>query len=84
MPGRLMVGGGFTYRSLYYVDDSMLERIPGAVTADGMLSYDIARYHAAVNVQNMNNALSYSSAFGNGYATPSAGRTVIGTIGIRF
>lgn len=84
MPGHLLVGGGFNYRSQYYVDNAMALRIPAAVTADAMVSYDIKRYHAALNVQNVNNALAYSSAFGNGYATPVAGRTFIGSVGIRF
>ncbi|OUI87902.1 TonB-dependent receptor [Acetobacter sp. DmW_043] len=84
MPGSLVVGGGFNYRSAYYVDDAMLMRIPAYVSADAMISYDLSHYHAAVNVQNLNNALAYSSAFSSGYATPVAGRTVIATFGIRF
>ncbi|MEN3166214.1 TonB-dependent siderophore receptor [Gluconobacter sp. OJB] len=84
MPGHLLVGGGFNYRSQYYLDNAMSLRIPAAVTADAMISYDIKRYHAAVNVQNLNNTLAYSSAFANGYATPVAGRTVIATVGLNF
>jgi len=84
IPGRLVVGGGFNYRSQYYLDDAMTLKIPAAVTADAMTSYDIHGYHVALNVQNLNNALTYTSAFSSGYATPISGRTFIGTIGLRF
>jgi catecholate siderophore receptor len=84
LPGHLLVGSGVNYRSAYTVDDAMLLRIPSAVTIDAMLSYDIDQYHVALNVTNLTNRLAYSSAFGNGYATPVAGRTITLTAGIKF
>ena len=85
LPGHLLVGGGLNYRSDYYVNDANTLRIPAATRVDAMLSYDpTERYHLALNVTNLTNALAYSSAFGNGYATPAAGRTVTVTAGIRF
>lgn len=84
LPGDLLVGGGVNYRSEYYLNDAMTLRIPSAVTADAMLSYDVGRYHLALNVTNLTNKLAYSAAFANGYATPIAGRTISLTAGLKF
>ena len=85
LPGQLLVGGGVNYRSEYYVNNANTLRIPAATTVDAMLSYDPNdRYHLALNVTNLTNTLAYSSAFGNGYATPVAGRTVTATAAIKF
>jgi catecholate siderophore receptor len=84
LPGQLLVGGGINYRSDYYVNDANSLRIPAATTLDAMASYDFDRYHLAVNVTNLTNELAYSAAFGNGYATPIAGRTVTGTFGVKW
>lgn len=76
LPGHLLVGGGLNYRSDYFVNDANSMRIPAATTLDAMVSYDPSdRYHVALSVKNLTNALAYSSAF-IGYATPAAGRTV--------
>ncbi|WP_175687494.1 TonB-dependent receptor [Burkholderia multivorans] len=84
LPGHLLIGGGVNYRSDYYVDDAMTLRIPGAVTADAMVSYDVDRYHVALNVTNLTNKLAYSAAFANGYATPITGRTISLTASVKF
>lgn len=84
LPGQLLVGGGVNYRSDYYVNNANSLRIPAATTLDAMVSYDFDRYHLAINVTNLTDALAYSAAFGNGYATPIAGRTVTGTVGMKF
>ncbi|HIC2068366.1 TPA: TonB-dependent receptor [Raoultella ornithinolytica] len=84
LPGDLTFGGGLNYRSQYYLDNAMTMRIPAATTVDAMASYDIDRYHFALNVTNLTNKLTYSAAFANGYATPVAGRTISLTAGINF
>lgn len=84
LPGHLRVGGGLNYRSGYYVNDAMTLRIPAATTVDAMISYDLDAYHVALNVINIGNALTYSSAFATGYATPIAGRTFLLTAGLKF
>ncbi len=84
MSGHLLGGGGVNYRSDYFVDDPNTLRIPDATTADAMVAYDLKSYHLAFNVNNLSNALAYSSAFGNGYATPIAGRTFLFTLGFRL
>lgn len=84
LPGQLLVGGGVNYRSNYYVNDANTLMIPAATTLDAMMSYDLDRYHLALNVTNLTDELAYSSAFGNGYATPVAGRTITGTFGVKF
>ena len=82
--GHLRVGGGINYRSAYYVNNAMTLRIPAAATLDAMVSYDFDRYHLALNVTNLTNALAYSSAFSNGYATPVPGRTFMLTAGMKL
>jgi catecholate siderophore receptor len=85
VPGHLLVGGGLNYRSDYYLNNLNSMVIPAATTIDGMLSYDPnERHHLALKVTNLTNKLTYSSAFGNGYATPVAGRSVTLTAAIRF
>ncbi|WP_404479016.1 TonB-dependent receptor [Novosphingobium sp. BL-52-GroH] len=63
LPGSLLVGGGVNYRSDYFADPSMVYHIPGATTFDALLSYEVDRYRLALNVTNLTNKLSYSSAF---------------------
>ncbi|UWU80532.1 TonB-dependent siderophore receptor [Bradyrhizobium huanghuaihaiense] len=85
VPGHMLVGGGLNYRSDYYLNNLNSMVIPAATTIDGMLSYDPnERHHLAFKVTNLTNKLTYSSAFGNGYATPVAGRSVTLTAAIRF
>lgn len=85
LPGHLLVGGGLNYRSDYFVNSANTLRIPAATTVDAMLSYDPdERHHIALNITNLTDALAYSSAFGSGYATPVAGRTVTVTAAIKF
>lgn len=84
IPGQLLVGGGLNYRSEYYLNSTLTLRIPGATTADAFVSYDLDRYHFALKVTNVTDALAYNSAFGNGYGTPIAGRTFLVTGAIRF
>jgi catecholate siderophore receptor len=85
VPGHLLVGSGLNYRSDYYLNNLNSMLIPAATTIDGMLSYDPnERHHLALKLTNLTNKLTYSSAFGNGYATPVAGRSVTLTAAIRF
>jgi len=85
VPGHMLVGGGLNYRSDYYLNNLNSMVIPAATTIDGMLSYDPnERHHLALKVTNLTNKLTYGAAFGNGYATPVAGRSVTLTAAIRF
>ncbi|WP_198924699.1 TonB-dependent receptor [Nitrospirillum viridazoti] len=84
-PGHLLIGGGVNYRSDYYVNNLNTLRIPAVTTVDALVSYDPTdKYHVAINIINLTDALAYSSAFANGYATPVAGRTVTVTAAVRF
>lgn len=84
LAGHLLGGGGVNYRSKYFLNDANSLTIPDATTADMMLSYDLRSYHLAFNINNLSNALTYSSAFPNGYATPIPGRTFLFTLGFRL
>lgn len=63
MPGMLVIGGGFNYRSSYYADSNEVYRIPSATTLDGLVSWENDRYRVSLNVTNITNELAYTSAF---------------------
>jgi catecholate siderophore receptor len=85
VPGRLLVGGGLNYRSEYFLNNLNSMMIPAATTIDAMVSYDPnEQYHLALKITNLTNKLTYNSAFGNGYATPVAGRSFTLTAATRF
>ena len=83
MPGKLLVGGGANYRSHYNGDPTEIYRIPAATTFDGLISWEDDRYRVALNVTNLTDKLSYTSAF---YyrAEVAPGRTFTGTIAVKF
>lgn len=62
-PGQLLVGGGLNYRSKYSADSAQQYRIPSATTIDGLVSWETDRYRLALNVTNLTDELTYSSAF---------------------
>lgn len=63
MQGKLLVGTGVNYRSEYSADSGNVFRIPAATTVDALLSYEIDKYRLALNVYNLTNQLTYTSAF---------------------
>ena len=64
----------------------VLERtIPGYWRFDARLSYDLTKHISlSVNAQNLTDATYFSQAYASHYATIAPGRTVFGTIGVRF
>lgn len=83
LPGKLLVGGGANYRSHYNADPSEIYRIPAATTFDGLISWENDRYRVALNVTNLTNKLSYTSAFFF-RAEVAPGRTFTGTASVKF
>jgi catecholate siderophore receptor len=82
MPRKLLAGGGANYRSHYNADPSEIYRIPAATTFDGLISWENDRYRVALNVSNLTNKLSYTSAFFRAEVAP--GRTFTGTASVKF
>jgi len=79
---------GYTARSVSFTDRATLtplriSEVPDNVTIDAYAAYQTGRYRFAVNLYNLADRLNYSQAFGN-RATPSAGRTVIFSVGASF
>lgn len=83
LPGKLLVGGGANYRSHYNADPSEVYRIPGATTFDGMISWEDDRYKVTLNVTNLTDKLSYTSAFFY-RAEVAPGRAFTGTVAVKF
>lgn len=83
LPGNLLVGGGANFRSHYNGDPTEIYRIPAATTFDGLISWEDDRYRLALNVTNLTDKLSYSSAFFY-RAEVAPGRTFTGTAAMRF
>lgn len=83
IPGKLLIGGGVFYNSSYFPASDNITRIPASLSLDGLISYEINNIRIALNGYNLTDELNYSSAFST-RATPSSGRTVLGTVGVRF
>ncbi|MGA0596886.1 TonB-dependent receptor [Enterovirga sp. CN4-39] len=83
VPGKLLVGGGVFYSSDYFVASDNLVRIPATLSVDSLISYEIDNIRIALNGYNLTDELNYSAAF-NGRATPTSGRTFVGSLGVRF
>jgi len=83
MPGKLLVGGGFTYTDSYFVNSANTAVIPSAFVWNGLVSYEYENYRLAVNFYNLTDELYYDTAFGN-RAVVAAGRTVMVTAGYRW
>lgn len=83
LPGKLLVGGGLNYRSRYFADPNEIFLIPAATTMDGLISWEDDRFRVALNVTNLTNKLSYTSAF-YWRAEPAPGRAFTGTVGVKF
>jgi catecholate siderophore receptor len=79
-PGRdynLTLGGGVTYRSWVYLNNTNTAMVPANLSFDAMVSHQIRpQLRAQLNVYNIGNALNYDVLFAN-RVVPSAGRTFI-------
>ncbi len=79
---------GYTPRSVSFTDRATLTaaklaEAPENVTLDAYVSYKTGRYRFAVNAYNLADRLNYTQTFGT-RATPSAGRTLIFSVGASF
>ncbi|MEC3947642.1 TonB-dependent receptor [Sphingobium sp. HWE2-09] len=83
LPGKLLIGGGLNYRSCYSADPNKLFRIPAATTVDGLISWENDNYRVALNVTNITNELTYTSAFFY-RAEVAPGRAFTGSFSVRF
>ena len=79
---------GYTPRSVSYANRTTLtalrlSEVPSNVTIDAFAAYKAGAYRFAINLYNLTNRLNYTQTFGN-RAVPSAGRTVILSVGAMF
>jgi catecholate siderophore receptor len=89
LPGRLLVGGGFSYRDGVYIRNDMMAEVPYSFSLDALISYEFENWRVALNAYNLTNRINYDSFFQGENANtsrviPSAGRTVMLTVGAKF
>lgn len=92
------LGGGVTYQSKVYLAYTMasssfatpanlipfkLAEAPENVQFDGFVAYDAGRWSIALNGYNLTDRLNYAQVFNN-RAVPTAGRTLVLTVGAKF
>jgi len=59
--------------------------IPGYWRFDARAAYKLTDHvELSVNAQNLTNKIYYSQAYASHYATIAPGRTVFGTLGVKF
>jgi catecholate siderophore receptor len=83
IPGKLLIGGGVFYNSEYFAASDNITVVPASFSLDALISYEINNIRVALNGYNLTDELNYSSAFST-RAVPSSGRTVVGSVGVRF
>jgi len=83
MPGKLLVGGGFSATDGYYTNNNNVAWIPGNFSLDALVSYEYDKYRVALNTYNLTDELNYSAGFGN-RAIPASGRTFTLSAGVTF
>ncbi|HTK33835.1 MAG TPA: TonB-dependent receptor [Caulobacteraceae bacterium] len=57
--------------------------VPHTLSFDAGVAYEVGRYRVALNATNLTDRLNYTQVFSN-RAVPAPGRTVIGTVGVKF
>jgi len=82
-PGRLLIGGGATYRDPIYTSDANNQRVPSNLSFDGLVSYEYDNWRLALNGYNLADRLNYDGTQG-GRIVPAAGRTVLLSLGATF
>lgn len=89
MRGKLLAGGGVTYRDAVYVRADKLAEVPHSFTLDAIVSYEYENYRIALNAFNLTDRINYNTFFAGSNqfaarAVPSSGRTFVVTAGAKF
>lgn len=89
IPGKLLVGGGVTYRDKMYVRNDKMSELPHSFSLDALVSYEYKNWRVAINGYNLTDRRNYDTYFqgenlNTSRAIPSAGRTVVMTVGATF
>lgn len=79
----LEVGVGANVQSKVYVNNTNTQVVPGYASFDALLGYNFGKYRLAVNGYNLGDKLYYAQVNG-GRVVPSAGRSVVVTLGATF
>ncbi len=89
LPGKLLVGGGATYRDGMPIRSDGASKVPYSLSFDAMASYEYEHYRVGLNGYNLADRVNYDTFFqgenaNTSRAIPSAGRTVLLTVGATF
>jgi catecholate siderophore receptor len=79
----LEVGVGANVQSKVYLNNTNTQVVPGYASFDALLGYNFGKYRLAVNGYNLGDKLYYAQVNG-GRVVPSAGRSVVVTLGASF
>lgn len=82
--GKLLIGGGMTYRDAVPVSSNGLSRIPHSFTLDAMASYETEKWRFSANAYNLTDRTNYTSYMGGSRAIPTSGRSFVINIGAKF
>ncbi|CDG39387.1 Ferrichrome-iron receptor [Asaia bogorensis] len=83
-PWNLTFGGGLTWRDSVWLDAANTARVPHTTEWDAMVSHMVGhRWRLALNGYNLANRLNYSNLFSD-RATPSVGRTFLGSLSFTY
>lgn len=83
IPGKLLIGGGFSYQSEVFTASANTYKVPSTFSLDALISYEYENYRVALNAYNLTDELNYSGTF-NARAIPTSGRTFVLTAGVKF
>jgi catecholate siderophore receptor len=83
MPGKLLVGGGVFWDDGYFAATDNITFVPSTFSLDSLISYEIKNIRIALNGYNLTDELNYGSAFST-RATPTSGRTLLLSMGVKF
>ncbi|GBQ91764.1 TonB-dependent receptor protein [Acetobacter nitrogenifigens DSM 23921 = NBRC 105050] len=83
-PWNVTFGGGLTWRDAVYLNAANTARVPHTMDWDAMISHNIGhRWRMALNGYNLTNRVNYSNLFSD-RATPSVGRTFLGSLSFTY
>ncbi len=81
--GKTIVGAGVTLTDEIFANSGNTSIIPGTLSFDALVSYEIDSWKLAVNGYNLTDELNYDASFGN-RAVIAPGRTLVFTVGKKF
>ncbi|UXN06275.1 TonB-dependent receptor [Bartonella sp. HY761] len=89
LDGKLLIGGGMTYRDAMAIRSDGLARVPHSFTLDALVSYENEKWKISANAYNLTNRLNYDNFFygrvaSSARAIPSSGRSFTLSVAAKF